>query len=66
MGKCYWKCLYVGFEVLLALGMKSSVFWDIIPWLTFRGLLDAISQKINSSNVKISPPPKIISEDTET
>jgi hypothetical protein len=51
---------FVGFEVLTAVVVKSSIFWDVTPCgpfkvnrrfggaypLTFNGLLGVISQKI--------------------
>jgi hypothetical protein len=42
---------YVGFEVLTAVVMESSAFWDITPKLTFNGLHGVICQKIKFFNM---------------
>jgi hypothetical protein len=47
------KSIYVGFEVLIAVVMKSTIFWDIAPCSplkvhrsTFNGLHGVVSQNI--------------------
>jgi hypothetical protein len=50
------NCDFVGFEFLTAVVIKSSIFWDIMPYsslklrLTFNGLHGVISEKIKRFN----------------
>jgi hypothetical protein len=50
---------YIGFEVLTAVVMKSSIFWDISPCIPVHGITSQKIELFVTTTVRTSNPTKL-------